>query len=124
MSVGEDPLPHFLGIGAQKAGMTWLAQHLSRHPNVFMPEKKELHYFDRPTRYPSPDILADDHPLARCLGLRRRQRKFRRKFRRRLRKALFRGDRPWLRWACRVHRPKWLSESSSERLHWCKSSSG
>ena len=40
------PLPDFLGIGAQKAGTTWLAANLRRHPDVFIPERKELHFFD------------------------------------------------------------------------------
>jgi hypothetical protein len=40
------PLPDFLGIGAQKAGTTWLWENLRRHPEIFVPEKKELHYFD------------------------------------------------------------------------------
>jgi hypothetical protein len=37
----------FLGIGAQKAGTTWLYQQLSQHPDV-MPciGGKEIHYFD------------------------------------------------------------------------------
>jgi hypothetical protein len=41
------PLPHFLGIGAQKAGTTWLDRNLRCHPDLFLPEQKELHYFDR-----------------------------------------------------------------------------
>lgn len=40
------PLPSFLCIGAQKAGTTWLFDKLSRHPQVWMPPLKELHYFD------------------------------------------------------------------------------
>ncbi|MEM1269518.1 MAG: sulfotransferase [Bacteroidota bacterium] len=39
-------LPAFLGIGAQKAGTTWLHANLSRHPDLFLPEEKEIHYFD------------------------------------------------------------------------------
>lgn len=39
-------LPDFLGIGAQKAGTTWLYENLRCHPGIFMPEEKELHYFD------------------------------------------------------------------------------
>jgi hypothetical protein len=39
-------LPDFLIVGAQKAGTSWLASNLSRHPNVWMPPLKELHYFD------------------------------------------------------------------------------
>ncbi|MFN3651446.1 MAG: sulfotransferase family protein [Armatimonadota bacterium] len=40
-------LPHFLGIGAQKAGTSWLDRNLRYHPELFLPEEKELHYFDR-----------------------------------------------------------------------------
>jgi hypothetical protein len=40
-------LPHFLGLGPGQAGTTWLHYNLSRHPDVFMPHKKELHYFTR-----------------------------------------------------------------------------
>jgi len=38
---------YFVGIGAQKAGTTWLARYLSRHPEVFFSPEKELHFFDR-----------------------------------------------------------------------------
>ncbi len=38
--------PDFLGIGAQKAGTTWLHECLRRHPEVYLPPEKELHYFD------------------------------------------------------------------------------
>ncbi|WP_170952188.1 sulfotransferase [Synechococcus sp. UW69] len=38
-------LPTFLCVGAQKAGTTTLHQLLSRHPQIFLPDKKELHYF-------------------------------------------------------------------------------
>ena len=40
-------LPNFLIIGAQKAGTTWLARCLGEHPDVFIPEIKEIYYFDR-----------------------------------------------------------------------------
>lgn len=36
----------FLGIGAQKSGTTWLSEHLKPHPGVFIPDVKELHYWD------------------------------------------------------------------------------
>lgn len=39
-------LPEFLGIGAQKAGTTWLHANLAAHPEVFLPEAKELHWLD------------------------------------------------------------------------------
>ncbi len=40
-------LPTFLGIGAPKAGTTWLTELLTGHPDVAMsPHRKEIHYFD------------------------------------------------------------------------------
>lgn len=38
--------PDFLGIGAKKAGSTWLYQNLFHHPQLWMPPVKELQYFD------------------------------------------------------------------------------
>ncbi len=38
----------FLGIGAQKAGTTWLYEQLSRHPQLAFPLGKEAHFWDRP----------------------------------------------------------------------------
>ena len=43
-------LPDFLCIGAQKAGTTWLHAVLKHHPEVWLPQRKEIHYFD--LRYP------------------------------------------------------------------------
>jgi hypothetical protein len=40
-------LPDFLGIGAPKAGTTWLYQNLAAHPAIYFPRYKEQHYFDR-----------------------------------------------------------------------------
>ena len=39
-------MPDFLGIGTQKGGTTSLHQWLSHHPQVYLPECKEVHYFD------------------------------------------------------------------------------
>lgn len=39
-------LPGFLCIGAQKAGTTWLFAQIQRHPAVWLPPVKELHFFD------------------------------------------------------------------------------
>jgi hypothetical protein len=45
-------LPAFLGIGAEKAGTSWLWANLRCHPALYLPQEKELHYFccyfDRP----------------------------------------------------------------------------
>ena len=36
----------FLGIGAQKAGTTWLRKMLALHPRVLFPARKEVHFWD------------------------------------------------------------------------------
>lgn len=46
-------LPDFLGIGTQKGGTTSLQKALERHPSVFLPTGKELHYF---TLHSSQDV--------------------------------------------------------------------
>ncbi|QIN77400.1 hypothetical protein GBA65_01495 [Rubrobacter marinus] len=46
------PFPDFLIIGAQKAGTSWLASNLSRHPDVWTPPLKEIHYFDQRAKEP------------------------------------------------------------------------
>jgi Sulfotransferase family len=38
-------LPNFLVIGAAKSGTTSLHYYLKQHPDVYLPIKKELHYF-------------------------------------------------------------------------------
>jgi hypothetical protein len=40
-------LPDFLGIGAQKAGTTWLGANLRCHPDLYVSEPRELHFFDQ-----------------------------------------------------------------------------
>lgn len=40
-------LPFFLGIGTQKGGTTTLHQLLNQHPDVYIPDCKEVHYFDQ-----------------------------------------------------------------------------
>lgn len=42
-----------VGIGAQKAGTTWLARYLGEHPDVYVSRLKELHYFDAVCTTPS-----------------------------------------------------------------------
>ena len=39
-------LPSFICIGAQKGGTTTLHVLLSKHPKIFLPIQKEIHYFD------------------------------------------------------------------------------
>ena len=38
-------LPNFIGIGVQRAATTWVYNCLSRHPEICLSQKKELHYF-------------------------------------------------------------------------------
>lgn len=60
-------LPDFLGIGAQRTGTTWLWENLRRHPEIWLPERKEIHYFERSTTYPfyrqRPEALARKRKL-------------------------------------------------------------
>lgn len=39
-------LPHFLCIGAQKSGTTWLNEQLKKNPALCMPNPKEVRFFD------------------------------------------------------------------------------
>ncbi len=38
--------PDFIIIGAQKCGTSTMWHHLAKHPDIFLPRKKELHFFD------------------------------------------------------------------------------
>ncbi len=49
----------FIGVGAQKAGTTWLFERLSELPDFSMPIIKEFHYFDRNKTYLSPSRLTE-----------------------------------------------------------------
>ena len=40
--------PDFLCIGAPKSATTWLHERLDKHPDIFLPKGKELHFFDTP----------------------------------------------------------------------------
>ena len=43
---GRPKKPGIVGIGAQKAGTTWLSQMLSQHPQVWTPPFKEAQFFN------------------------------------------------------------------------------
>ncbi|MEM6878698.1 MAG: sulfotransferase domain-containing protein [Bacteroidota bacterium] len=57
--------PDFIGIGAQKAGTTWLFDALNRLPEFSLPPIKELHYFDRSPSYISSNNLHESSPWKR-----------------------------------------------------------
>jgi hypothetical protein len=44
---GQPRGPDFLVIGAQRSGTAWLYFVLKRHPNLWLPPIKEIHYFDK-----------------------------------------------------------------------------
>ena len=89
--------PDFLGIGAQKAGTTWLYKNLVSHPQIWMPPEKELHYFDE-KRYLHSGLWA------RLSGDRPREVRWRRQVRRQVRRH---RDEGWqgLMWSLKYFMP-------------------
>lgn len=73
-------MPHFLGIGAQRAGTSWLYENLANHPDIWMPYKKELHYFDRAESYASPSYLSSNNLFYRIFNNRLLAGKYWRRF--------------------------------------------
>ncbi len=61
--------PDFIGIGAQKTGTTWLHYRLSELPDFSFPPIKEIHYFDRRKKYPSPNYLSETYLRDRIKNL-------------------------------------------------------
>lgn len=105
MATGTDlrSVPTFLGIGAQKAGTTWLATNLRQHPDIWMPPRKELHYFDRSPEYPSPSVLYPDNPFRRLFGAEPYNARSRREMSRALVSSLRRLDSKRLAWNARYY---------------------
>ncbi len=50
----------FIGIGAVKAGTSWIADNLAKHPQIFIPEIKEITYFN-PTLARLPGTTNPNH---------------------------------------------------------------
>ena len=48
--------PDFLCIGAERAGSTWLYKNLKKHPEIWLPPVKEIHYFDEQEKLGSVNI--------------------------------------------------------------------
>ena len=42
----------FIGAGFQRSGTTWLYNQLRSFDEVYMPPKKEIHYFDKEIKNP------------------------------------------------------------------------
>lgn len=62
-------LINFWGIGAQKAGTSWLYYNLSKTPGFAIPPVKEFHYFDRDTKYLSPNFLSKTKAKDRIISI-------------------------------------------------------
>ncbi|MDB6174838.1 MAG: Sulfotransferase family [Chthoniobacteraceae bacterium] len=93
--------PQFLGIGAQKAGTTWLWAQLQRHPNVWMPPRKEVHYFDR--NFPTPNYLGEPRLLRRIFGRETHHRAWREMMQADFRQSWKAKDLKALRWYSRFY---------------------
>ncbi|MEE9518630.1 MAG: sulfotransferase, partial [bacterium] len=44
--------PNFFIVGAPKCGTTSMTEYLKQHPDIFIPEEKEPHYFGSDLEYP------------------------------------------------------------------------
>jgi hypothetical protein len=100
---GPASVPHFIGIGAARAGTTWISENLQRHPGVWIPRRKELHYFTRGLHYPSPSYLADDSPFSRLIGLQDHNRLYKRNLFRALGSNLLHPSPSQLLWDLRYY---------------------
>ena len=49
--------PHFLHVGPEKTGTSWLYRMLSQHPDVHVPPVKEIRYFFEAHAYPGEGLL-------------------------------------------------------------------
>lgn len=56
---GQRYLPNFICVGAQKGGTTTLYNVLNKHDDIYMPKKKELHFFDHKEMEPIEKL--EDH---------------------------------------------------------------
>lgn len=68
-------LPNFLIIGAEKAGTTWLYRQLRSHPEIYMPNTKEVHFFNKYTsqlkerdRYANKDLAFYERYFTKVSG--------------------------------------------------------
>ena len=92
--------PDFLCIGYEKSATTWLYDHLRRHPEIALPPKKEIRYFNEGEQIPP------DNRLRRFTSGHWHYRLYQRTLLTQLRKWL---SRPWdtasLSWYCRYLLP-------------------
>ncbi len=92
--------PDFIGIGAQKAGTTWLGRNLQAHPGIWLPRVKEVHYFDEKLHEPKNAPLRFAH---RAFGGAAANRRWRSQIRRRAGRHLKRFRPDNFRWDLRYY---------------------
>lgn len=85
--------PDFLGIGARKAGTTWLYRNLRQHPQIWLPPVKEIHYLDHRPLWLLPRLLSRSSYIRHA----------REHLRDQLRALPRRGSAQELRWAARYY---------------------
>lgn len=60
-------IPHFLCIGAKRSGTSWLYENLKRHPQIWLPPYKEIHYFDHLSSRPLIMELSGSNRISRLV---------------------------------------------------------
>lgn len=53
--------PDFFIVGAPRCGTTAMTQYLKSHPEIFMPETKEIHFFGSDLQFPPPRVTKEDY---------------------------------------------------------------
>jgi hypothetical protein len=92
--------PDFIGIGAQKSGTTWLHRNLQLHPQIWIPTRKEIHYFDEKINDP-PNFLS--RMLRKVFGGRVVDHRWRRQLRSRIKRYLNGTSKEGLLWDLRYY---------------------
>jgi len=72
----EDLRPNFFVVGAPRAGTTALYQYLRQHPDIYLPKRKELHYFTRDhaaSSYYRPQVIRTEYEYLRHFSARKGQ---------------------------------------------------
>lgn len=90
--------PDFICIGAARSGTTWISANLGLSDEIWVPRRKELHYFTRSEKYPSPSFLLETNPLRNISGSKQGNRRFRREVVRTLGHDLMHPNFKQLKW--------------------------
>jgi hypothetical protein len=72
----SDLRPNFFVVGAPRAGTTTLYNYLRRHPDIYVPRQKELHYFTREhaaSSYYKPPVIRTEQDYLRHYSARKGQ---------------------------------------------------